>query len=155
MFLQAYNELMKDRDSVIEDCIVIRDTLADTSDLERKAEEIVAQMNATAKQVAACVRENAQIIQTQEEYMQKYNALEQQYDAQKKKVHSLQEIIDSRHARVKQLDMFIETLRSGDCILEEWDAALWMTLVESGTVLPDGSISFTFKDGTEILAALK
>ena len=155
MFMQAYNELMKDRDSVIEDCIVIRDTLADTSDLERKAEEIVAQMNATAKQVAACVRENAQIIQTQEEYMQKYTALEQQYNAQKTKVHALQEKIDSRHARVKQLDMFIETLRSGDCILEEWDAALWMTLVESGTVLPDGSISFTFKNGTEILAALK
>ena len=155
MFLQAYNELMQDRSSVIEDCKVMRDALTDTSELDAKVGKMVDQMNITAKLVAECIHEHAQIIQTKEEYLEKYNALEQKYESQKAQVQTLQKKIEDRHLRVKQLNRFIETLESGASVLEEWDAALWMTLVESGTVLPDGTISFTFKDGTEILAALK
>ena len=44
-------------------------------------------------------------------------------------------------------------LAEKDVPLDTWDDQLWLTLVENGTVLPDGSINFRFKNGTEILAA--
>ena len=46
----------------------------------------------------------------------------------------------------------MRTLANNDLVLEEWDESLWLTLIDKGTVLPDGSINFLFKNGTEILA---
>ena len=72
---------------------------------------------------------------------------------QKNKRAALEAKIEERKARAHELDLFVDTLAERDLLLETWDDQLWLTLVEKGTVLPDGSINFLFKDGTEILAA--
>ena len=110
-------------------------------------------MEITAALVAAAVKENATLPQSQEEYQKKYAALEEQFTAQKKKRTALEEKIEERKARAHELDLFIDALTENDLILSEWDEQLWLMLVEKGTVLTDGSINFLFKDGTEILAA--
>ena len=108
---------------------------------------------AIAALVAAAVKENATLPQSQEEYQKKYAALEEQFTEQKKKRTALEEKIEERKARAHELELFTDALVENDLILSEWDEQLWLTLVEKGTVLPDGSINFLFKDGTEILAA--
>ena len=155
MFLQAYNELMENRDSVVEDCELMLETLRADKSLEAKMEKAIAEMGETAKEAAACIQENAQIVQTQAVYLQKYNAIEDKYNRQKAAVQALQEKIDKRDSRFKQLETFIQTLRERDLVLEEWDPSLWSILLDSGIVLPDGSINFTFKDGTQIQAAIE
>jgi hypothetical protein len=50
----------------------------------------------------------------------------------------------------KELHLFIEALRKRPLVLDAWDERLWITLVEKGTVRKDGSIAFTFKNGTVI-----
>ena len=47
----------------------------------------------------------------------------------------------------------MHTLADSDLVLNTWDEKLWLALIEKGTVLPDGSINFLFKNGTVILAA--
>ena len=153
LFLQAYNELMQDRTQVIADCAVMRDALLDTSGIQAQIAKVDAELEVTAALVAAAVKENATLPQSQEEYQKKYAALEEQFTAQKKKRTALEEKIEERKARAHELDLFIDALTENDLILSEWDEQLWLTLVEKGTVLPDGSINFLFKDGTEILAA--
>lgn len=153
LFLQAYNELMQDRTQVIADCAVMRDALLDTSGIQAQIAKVDAELEVTAALVAAVVKENATLPQSQEEYQKKYAALEEQFTAQKKKRTALEEKIEERKARAHELDLFIDALTENDLILSEWDEQLWLTLVEKGTVLPDGSINFLFKDGTEILAA--
>ena len=111
-------------------------------------------MEITAALVAACVKENAVTVQAQDEYSRKFSELEQQFNAQKAKKDTLIEDIQSKKARAQKLDAFLRTLAESDLILEEWDEQLWLALVEKGTVLPDGSITFLFKNGTEITAAL-
>ena len=37
--------------------------------------------------------------------------------------------------------------------LDSWDEKMWLALIEKGIVLPDGSINFLFKNGTEILSS--
>lgn len=153
LFLQAYNELMQDRTQVIADCAVMRDALLDTSGIQAQIAKVDAELEVTAALVAAAVKENATLPQSQEEYQKKYASLEEQFTAQKKKRTALEEKIEERKARAHELDLFIDALTENDLILSEWDEQLWLTLVEKGTVLPDGSINFLFKDGTEILAA--
>ena len=36
--------------------------------------------------------------------------------------------------------------------LLEWDEQVWLLMVDHATVFPNGSVRFTFKDGTEITA---
>ncbi len=155
MFLQAYNELMENRDTVIEDCTLMLQTLRKDKSLEVKMMAAVTDMNETAKEAAALIQENAQIAQTQAFYRLNYEAVETRYNRQKAAVQALQEKIDARESRFKQLETFIDTLRKREHVLEQWDPKLWTILLDSGTVLPDGSISFAFKDGTQIHAVLE
>lgn len=55
-----------------------------------------------------------------------------------------------RMDRDKELNIFIEALRDRPLALDTWDEKLWVTLVGKGIVRKDGSIAFTFKNGTEI-----
>ncbi|MEG2929684.1 MAG: recombinase family protein, partial [Oscillospiraceae bacterium] len=49
----------------------------------------------------------------------------------------------------KGLYIFIEALRESPLVLSTWDERLWITLIEKATIHFDGSITFTFKNGTE------
>ena len=153
LFLQAYNELMQDRTQVIADCAVMRDALLDTSAIQAQIAKVDAELEVTAALVAAAVKENATLPQSQEEYNEKYAAFEERFLEQKNRRAALEAKIEERKARAHELDLFMDTLAKRDLLLETWDDQLWLTLVEKGTVLPDGSINFLFKDGTEILAA--
>ena len=153
LFLRAYNELMQDRTQVIADCAVMRDALLDTSDIQAQIAKVDAELEVTAALVAAAVKENATLPQSQEAYREKFDALEQQYLEQKNKRAALEAKIEERKARAHELELFTNALAENDFLLSEWDEQLWVTLVEKGTVLPDGSINFLFKNGTEILAA--
>ena len=152
LFLQAYNELMQDRSQVISDCEEMRNALLDTSNIQAQIAKVDEELEVTAALVAAAVKENATLPQSQEEYNKKYAALEERFLEQKDKRAMLEAKIEERKARAHELDLFMDTLAERDLLLETWDDQLWLTLVEKGTVLPDGSISFLFKDGTEILA---
>lgn len=48
------------------------------------------------------------------------------------------------------LEAFIRSLESRPLVLEEFDEKLWVVTVEKVAVMPDGSLVFSFKDGTEI-----
>ena len=110
-------------------------------------------MAVTAALVAASVKENATTVQEQDEYNRKFAELEAQYNAQKAKRDALLLEIKDKKARAESISAFMRTLANNDLVLEEWDESLWLTLIDKGTVLPDGSINFLFKNGTEILAA--
>ena len=154
LFLRAYNELMQDRTQVLADCAVMRDALLDSSGIQKQIAKVDEEMEITAALVAAAVKENATLPQSQEEYNEKYAALEERFLEQKDRRAALEAKIAERKARAHELDLFTDALAENDLIVSEWDDQLWLTLVEKGTVLPDGSISFLFKDGTEILAAV-
>ncbi len=131
----------------------MRDALLDTSDIQTQIDKVDAEMQITAALVAAGIRENAAVPQSQEEYREKYAALEERYNTQKDKRTKLEAEIENRKTRAHEIDTFVDMLAEKDVPLDTWDDHLWLTLVENGTVLPDGSINFRFKNGTEILAA--
>ena len=138
---------------MIADCAEMRDALLDTTDIQKQITKVDEEIEVTTALVAAAVKENATLPQSQEEYNKKYAVLEERFLEQRNKRAALEAKIEERKARAHELDLFMDTLAKRDLLLETWDDQLWLTLVEKGTVLPDGSINFLFKDGTEILAA--
>ena len=145
---------MRDRSQVIADCALLREQVLNCTKQEKAIAEADRELSVTAALVAASVKENATTVQEQEEYGRRFAELERRYNAQKAKKDALQAEIQSKKERAQCLGDFMRTLANNDLILENWDEQLWLTLIENGTVLPDGSINFLFKNGTEILATL-
>ena len=57
---------------------------------------------------------------------------------------------ESRIERERELRVFIAVLKEKPQVLDEWSDDIWISLIESGTVHRDGSITFLFKNGASI-----
>ena len=153
MFLKAYNQLMGDRDRVIEDCEEMRALVFDCTELDNKIATLNEEIEVIAGLVDQCVRENATTTQSQDEYADKYNRLVKRYEKAVEKLKVAQAERESKLERERELRIFISVLKEQPLVLEKWSDDLWVSLVESGTVHKDGSITFLFKNGASIHVA--
>jgi len=100
--------------------------------------------------VSKTIKENARTAQSQEEYTKRYDELTARYEKTKAAYDKATETKNYKKAKALQIDAFIASLKKTSDTLLEWDDDIWNVLVESGTVYRDGSITFKFKNGTEL-----
>lgn len=49
------------------------------------------------------------------------------------------------------MEVFIENLKKQPNLVDEWDERLWCLMIEKAVVGRDGSITFVFYNGNEIM----
>ena len=54
------------------------------------------------------------------------------------------------NSRRYKLESYIESMRTRPNLLEEWDAGLWVTMLDHCVVHRDKTVTFVFRDGKEI-----
>lgn len=150
MFLNALNQLLKNREELIANVKLICEMVGDTSELEAECKKYADEMSLVADMVEAAMLENARVALDQNEYRQKNDALAARFEDAKKKYDELSEQITERETRRQNLQHFQETLESLKGTIAEFDGALWGALVDYITVYEDGSRTVTFRDGTTI-----
>jgi DNA invertase Pin-like site-specific DNA recombinase len=150
MFLQAYNQLMGNREQVIQACEVMREVVADCSKLDSEIATMNDEIQVIAGLVSQCIKENATTQQSQEEYTEKYNRLVKRYEKAVSQLKKATADRESRMQRDRELRIFIGSIKEKPLVLETWDEGLWITLLETATVHADNRITFRFKDGTDI-----
>ena len=57
-----------------------------------------------------------------------------------------------RIAKGITLDRFITDIEKRPRVFTEWDEALWLAVVDKATVATDGTMTFTFRNGSQITA---
>ena len=149
-FLIAYNSLMENRNGIIEDCELMRQTLSDCSALDEEIERLTEEITVVAEMVKACVKENASSAQSQEDYNKKYNSLVKRYEKATKQVEELCAERTRKQDRDRELRLFIESIKEQPFVLESWNERLWIALLDKATVFHDGRMIFEFKNGAEI-----
>jgi len=149
-FLAAYNQLMGNRDAVLADCEMIRQTLCDTTqlgiDMRREQDE----MTIASELMKAHIKTNASIAQSQEAYAQEVGRIEECYNTALEHYTELEAERDKRVRKSKELVTFIAMLKKQPLAAVEWDDRLWITLLDAATVYRDSRIVFRFKSGKEI-----
>ena len=150
MFLQAYNKLMGERFTLLEDCQAMRDTLCSNEKIEQEIERITNELEIVAAQVRACVQEHAEIAQSQVEFDAKYNPLLAKHERLTKRLDQTKAKQEALQVRDRQLDLFIESLKTAPLVLDEWDEQIWQLMLESATACRNRMITFVFKNGMEI-----
>lgn len=149
-FMEAYNIFMPDKDIVIDGCNLIRKELADCSKINSRIEQLEEEIAVVTEMAKSYIQQNASTAQSQDEYMKRYTSLVTRYENAVSEVNQLNAEKEKRQNRDRELRLFIKTLKVQDAVMTEWNDKPWIMLLEQGTIHHDGSITFQFKNGTEI-----
>jgi DNA invertase Pin-like site-specific DNA recombinase len=150
LFLRALGKLMTDCTYIIDDCRLAQATLCDCSTIDTQKDALAEEMSVVAELIRQCVDENSTKMQSQAEYLERYERHTGRYDKLKKQYEAL----DVEHRRRKEqsdrLEAFINTLEKQKEPPITFDDELWIATVEHATVYSDERVVFTFKSGIEI-----
>jgi site-specific DNA recombinase len=151
VFVQAVNQLIGNKEEILNNITLLKKRLTDTASLEKERDALELDLNMLADQVQQLIAENARVAQDQEEYGRKYNEMVSRYEETKKKYDQTCAAMKHRIARSRQLESFIKDLHEQE-LIKNFDERLWCSLVDFITVYNKEDIRVTFKDGTEIKA---
>lgn len=145
-FVKAMNRLIVNKDTIITDCRMLMKEFTDCKALEQEMAQAQSEMDVLSDLLRKMIEENAHTIQDQEEYAQRYAALEERYNALNKKYESLE--AEKRHRKFLKDNFmrFISTVAHTDAI-SEFSPDAWTALVENVTINSKENIQFNFRNG--------
>jgi site-specific DNA recombinase len=149
-FLAAYNELMGNRDAVLADCEMIRQTLCDTTQLDIDMRREQDEMTVASELMKAHIKTNASVAQSQESYALEAGRIEERYNTALEHYTALEAERDKQVRKSKELVTFIAMLKKQPLVVAELNERLWITLLDTAIVQRDGRIVFRFKSGKDI-----
>jgi hypothetical protein len=152
LFISAVNKLLSDKDEIIANFAIVRDTLFSTADLEIEGKALQSELTVVTELMQKCIEENARVALNQSEYQERYDGLVARFDTTKARYEVVTGLISERKARGETMDAFIAELQRQDGLIADFDERLWYSLVEYGTVYGENDVRFTFKNGAEITA---
>ena len=148
-FLEAYNQLLPDRERLIEDCRVIQAALTDCTDIDRETQDLLQELEIVMELIQRCVDENSRVAQDQDEYLARYNGLVERYENAQRRIKELEKERTERMAKADAIGGFMIRLRELDQPLEHFDERLWLEVIDCVTVCRD-RLMFKFQGGKEI-----
>lgn len=156
MFYIAYNQLMSNRERIIQDCKEMSSSLVDLEELEIEIQKQQAEMTIIADRVKTFVEDYASSKLSQSDFDKKYNELKTKYDKTSTKYQELVKLKEHRISQSKAFNLFIKSLAEKPLVLNEWDNSCWALFVDKAIVHKDKSITFNFNNGSNIkIDALK
>ena len=147
-FVTAFNRLVTEREEIVANARLIKQTLCDTTTLTEEKAKLQQELAVLVEMTEKCIRENARIAQNQEEYLQHYEGLVARYDAAKARFDEVTEAISAKEAQSERLALFIKCIKEQSAPVAEFDSQLWASMVECVTV--DKGMTVMFRDGTEV-----
>ena len=153
-FITAYNQLMRDRSRIVADCELMRRALVDLTELDVEIEQQHEETQVVAELVKVAVQENASTAQSQDAYLQKYEALTKRYETAAAELERLKGIRAERERQDQAMALFIRTLKKQPEVLGAWNDTIWTVMVEKVLVHKDGGLTFGFYNGSEIRVVL-
>ena len=151
-FVSAYNKLVTEKDEIIANLRTVIRTVCQTEGLQKERGRLEEELAVLVGMMNNSVKENASIVQDQDEYKKRYNELVGKYDAAKEQYDKVVAAITASEVQRVRLQNFIKDLKAQQGVTQKFDDRLWGDLVDYVTVSRDKKFTVTFKDGTEIQA---
>ena len=149
-FIKAMNTVITEREEIIGNIKLIRQTICDTADLTEEQDKLCSEMEIVVELTQSCVAENARTAQNQEEYQKRYDGLVERYEKVKSRYDAIAEAIEEKQAHYEKLGIFIQTLEEHGEPIAEFDAGMWGSMVDFITVDKDKNMTVTFKDEAKV-----
>ena len=151
-FGSAYNQLVTEKNEIIANAELVRETLCKTDALQAEKQQLEDEISMIVSMTQSIITENARIAQDQDEYKKRYDSLVARYDEAKARYDEVTDSIAAKEAQNVRLAEFISLMKTQKGVISEFDIGLWSSTVEFVTVGRNKEITVTFRDGTEIKA---
>ena len=125
----------------------------DTSDLEVEAAGLLVQINEAAKKLQSMIAHNARVAQDQQAYEKTFNAAHQQHQTLLAQHAAVLAEIQNKHNRLAAYRYYQQETSRLDVDQLAFSPYLCITLLDKGTVNIDGTVTFHFRDGSQIRIA--
>lgn len=149
-FLTAFNKLIENRDSLIEDGVTIQRALTDCTEINSQIAAALEEQEVVAELIRKCVAQNAADALDQEDYTRRYEALIKRFEATAARLAELSEQKQTRIDKACLIGGFLFELRERDEALTEFDPYIWAMTLDVVTAYRDGRLVFKFRNGVEI-----
>ncbi|MDR0311351.1 MAG: recombinase family protein [Acidobacteriota bacterium] len=153
-FVAAMNQLITDREAVVEDIRLLLPKLADTTKLEWEKASALQERDERRSLLEKCVEENASVALDQQAYEERYQGLVSKYVATQERLADIEEKLLARAIRRETLRRFIEAFEQRQDPVEQFDELTWRCLADTVTVTTGGAL-FRFKNGAEIRVGVR
>ncbi len=151
-FLDAFNQLMHNRDGLIEDCRLAQNVLCDTTAIDTELTELFREIEVVTELSRKAIYENARSAVDQKEWTERNNAYLERHRKASEQVDELEAIRRERLGKGKIIEGFIKDIESRPLAIAEFDEKLWLAVLDQVTVNQDGAMTFRFKNGSEVTA---
>jgi hypothetical protein len=151
-FLAAFNILMSGRDELLANCCLAREVLCDCTEIDAELEELRREIEVVSELTRKAIYKNARFAVNQDEFNERHKGYMERHRIATEQVAQLETLRNTRREKHKTLETFIRDIETRPVIIDEFDEKLWLAIIDKVTVLPEGRLVFTFKDGTDIKA---
>ena len=149
-FLQAYNQIMVNRESLLEDCSAMLHLLTDTSAMDEELAKLQNEQEIVIELTRKIVAENAAVAMPQGEYIERYTSLVDRYESLAGQMEELKIKRQERQSRAQEIQLYMKTVVSQNGELQEFDPRVWLDVIEKVVIYQGGRMVFQFKDGRTI-----
>lgn len=149
MFVNAYNDMMKNKSQLIEDIQEVITLLTNTIELDIKIASQRNEIDVISELIKKIVTENARKKQDQEDYNKRYSELVKRYDKAKLVLDKALEEKSYKESQATRLNSFLASVQNSLSSIVSWSDELWMIMIEKAVVHRDASVTFKFINGVE------
>lgn len=121
----------------------------DTSALEAEVEKLLAEVESASAAIDKLIDRNAKSALNQDEYTRRFNALTTRHATLADRHDQLTSQIINKQNRLKAYEYYKTEIAELDWAHLEFTPYLFRTLIDHATAKTDGTIEFTFRDGTK------
>lgn len=155
LFLRALVRLTKERDVLLDTCVILRDGYLNTEAIDAELDVLNDEMEVVDALTKKLISENATTAMPQDEYNRKYDALAQRYRAAEEKAGQLQHQKVTKRFQADVMECFITELLTLDASLPvRFSDRLWHNMIDRVTVFADRRLVFRLKNGMEVTEKL-
>ena len=151
-FLAAFNKLMVNRNGLIEDCRLVQGVICDTTAIDAELVELHSELEVVTALSRNAVLENARTAVNQTEWSERNNAYLERHHRASKRVDELEATKRERLGKTKLIEVFIKDIESRPLVIAEFDEKLWLAVIDTATVAQDSTMTFRFRNGSEVTA---
>jgi hypothetical protein len=148
-FLTAFNQLMKKRDGLIEDCRQVQKMLCDTAAIETEMAELEREIEVVEGLVKQAIHSNAREVIDQAEWTERNEGFLNRHTEATSRLEELNRQKAERLGRSKTIEVFINNLECSKQVITDFDDNLWAAVVDYVSVGVDGKLTFIFKNGAQ------
>ena len=149
-FIKAMNQIITNKDEIVENLKLVADCIGDTSELDEKMAELTDAMNKYVDEISGEINAQAKKTLSKADYQSRQENLQKEYLEKKQEYDETIKLIEDKKDRVIRARCFIDDFKKLDSKLTEFDEELWRIFVDELVIKTDGNAIVKFRGGIEI-----